>query len=69
MPGWLRAIADWNPVSALVAACRDLFGNPLGAAGHLAWPLRHPVGATLAWSLLLAVFIPLATRQYRTADR
>src|SRR6266545_980031 len=32
MPAWLRVIAEWNPVSAAVAACRDLFGNP-GAAG------------------------------------
>lgn len=30
-PAWLRAIADWNPVSALAAASRQLFGNP-GAA-------------------------------------
>jgi ABC-2 type transport system permease protein len=28
MPAWLRLIADWNPISALVAACRELFGNP-----------------------------------------
>jgi len=28
----------------------------------LAWPLAHPVTATLAWTaLLLAVFVPLAT--------
>jgi ABC-2 type transport system permease protein len=71
MPGWLRTIADWNPVSALVAACRDLFGNPSAAAvGHLAWPLRHPVEATVVWSLLLlAIFVPLATWRYRTAER
>jgi ABC-2 type transport system permease protein len=70
MPAWLRTIADWNPVSALVAACRDLFGNPGGAPpGHAAWPLQHPVAATIGWSLLLlAVFIPLATWRYQTAD-
>ena len=28
LPGWLRPIADWNPVSAVAASCRDLFGNP-----------------------------------------
>ena len=28
MPGWLQAIADWNPVSAVCAAVRDLWGNP-----------------------------------------
>ena len=28
MPGWLQAIADWNPVSAVTAGARDLWGNP-----------------------------------------
>jgi ABC-2 type transport system permease protein len=64
MPAWLRAIADWNPVSALAAASRQLFGNPGAAAGG-AWPLEHPVTASLAWTaLLLAVFVPLATARY-----
>lgn len=65
MPAWLRAVADWNPVSALVAACRELFGNPTaGTDGSL--PMRHPVLVTIGWSLLvLAVFVPLATRRYR----
>ncbi|MCT9934132.1 ABC transporter permease [Planotetraspora sp. A-T 1434] len=66
LPGWLRPIADWNPMSAVVSAARLLFGNPGSAAAS--WPLRHPVIATLCWSLLiLAVFVPLAVRRYRTA--
>ena len=28
MTPWLRHIADWNPFSATVQACRVLFGNP-----------------------------------------
>jgi ABC-2 type transport system permease protein len=28
MPGWLGAISEWNPLSATVAATRELFGNP-----------------------------------------
>jgi ABC-2 type transport system permease protein len=61
MPAWLHAIADWNPVSALAAAARQLFGNPAGPADG-AWPLRHPITASLAWTaLLLAVFVPLST--------
>jgi ABC-2 type transport system permease protein len=65
MPGWLRTVADWNPISALTEASRVLFGNPGAGLGH-AWPLQHPVLATLGWSvLLLAVFVPLATRAYR----
>jgi ABC-2 type transport system permease protein len=69
MPAWLRVIAEWNPVSAAVAACRDLFGNP-GAAAGAAWPLQHPVVATIGWSLLLlVVLVPLSTRLYRTSGR
>ncbi|MES9543830.1 ABC transporter permease [Actinomadura sp. NPDC000600] len=70
MPAVLRVIAEWNPVSALTAACRGLFGNPGAPAGDLAWPLAHPVAATLGWSLLLlAVFAPLAVRTYRVRGR
>ncbi|GAA0942044.1 ABC transporter permease [Actinocorallia libanotica] len=68
MPAWLRAVAEWNPVSALVAALRELFGNPAAPAD--AWPLRHPVEATLLWSLLLVVvFMPLAVRAYTRKNR
>jgi hypothetical protein len=28
MPGWLQAIANWNPVSAVTAGARHLWGNP-----------------------------------------
>ena len=70
MPAWLRAISDWNPVSAAVAACRGLFGNPGVPAGDVALPLRHPVAATLLWSAaLLVIFVPLTVRRYRTLNR
>lgn len=64
LPGWLRTLAEWNPISALTMALRDLFGNaavPQGAA----WPVAHPIAGSLAWCvLLLAVFTPLAVRRY-----
>jgi ABC-2 type transport system permease protein len=64
MPGWLRLVADWNPVSALAAAVRQLIGSPAAPANG-AWPLEHPVVASVAWTaLLLAVFVPLCTRRY-----
>jgi ABC-2 type transport system permease protein len=64
MPAWLRTIADWNPVSAVAAATRHLFGNPTAPANG-AWPLEHPVIATLGWTaLFLAVFVPLCTARY-----
>ncbi|MEV0263309.1 ABC transporter permease [Streptomyces sp. NPDC050617] len=67
MPGWLRFLAEWNPISAVVGACRDLFGNTAAsaAAAHPSWPAGHPVAASLLWSaLLLAVFVPLTIRRY-----
>jgi ABC-2 type transport system permease protein len=66
MPVVLRTIADWNPVSAVAAASRELFGNPNPSASIDAWPMQHPVAASLLWSAaLLAVFAPLAVALYR----
>jgi ABC-2 type transport system permease protein len=70
MPGWLRFLADWNPVSALTAASRELFGNPGAPSGDVAWPLAHPVAAVLLWSAaLLVVFVPLSLRAYMRRGR
>lgn len=66
MPVVLRDFADWNPVSAVTAAARQLFHNPNPSATIDAWPMQHPVAASLAWSLvLLALFAPLASALYR----
>ena len=66
MPGWLQPIANWNPMSALAAACRQLFGNPNPAAAVPAWPMQHPELAVIFWSVgMLLVFAPLAVRAYR----
>jgi ABC-2 type transport system permease protein len=70
MPGWLQLIAAWNPISPLVEARRELFGNPAAISGSSSFPLQHPIAVTIGWSLLLLdVFIPLATRRYQTAGR
>ena len=67
MPAAIQTIADWNPVSAVTAASRNLFGNPNPATAVHAWPMQHPVVATVIWTVaLLAVFAPLATWLYRT---
>jgi len=66
MPGWLQAIADWNPVSAVTAGARQLWGNPNPSALINAWPMQHPIEASVAWSvLILAVAAPLASRYFR----
>lgn len=64
LPGWLRTLAEGNPISAVAAAARDLFGNAAPAA-DAAWPVAHPVAGTLLWSAaLLAVAVPLTVRSY-----
>ncbi len=71
-PTVLKWIADWNPVSAVVQAARDLFGNTApGLSASDAWSLQNPVLYTLIWTaLLLVVFVPLSVRIYkRTASR
>lgn len=66
MPAWLATVANWNPVSAVASACRELFGAPNPSVMVDAWPMQHPVQAALLWSLvLLAVCVPLAGRLYR----
>jgi ABC-2 type transport system permease protein len=70
LPRPIQIAAEWNPVSAVTQAARDLFGNkdPLGLATERAWPLEHPVFYTLIWvTIILAVFVPLANAQYRRA--
>ena len=66
MPKYLRIFAEWNPISATTAALRSLFGNTGPALQSGAWPMRHPVEASVIWSVaLLVVFVPLAIWRYR----
>jgi ABC-type multidrug transport system permease subunit len=69
-PSVLRTISDWNPVSTLTQSIRELFGNTSPALPPSdAWPMQHPVVYTLLWIvLILAVFIPLASWQYKRAS-
>jgi ABC transporter DrrB family efflux protein len=72
LPGPLKAFAEWNPVSSVTQAARELFGNtdPRAVVPD-AWSLQEPVLYTLLWvAIILAVFVPLSVRQYkRTASR
>lgn len=62
MPGWLQTIAIWNPVSAVVAGARMLWGYPNPSGTDQAWPMQHPVEAALIWSVvILAVAAPAAS--------
>ncbi len=69
LPDWLRPVAEWNPVSALTAATRQLWGNPnpFAASGL---PAEHPIELTLFWvAALIAVFAPLGVWRYRSMSR
>ena len=69
LPTWLEPIAEWNPVSVLTAATRDLFGNPNPAPPD-SWPMEHALPLSVVWIVgLVAVFAPLAVRRYRSIDR
>jgi ABC-2 type transport system permease protein len=65
-PGWIQAVAEWNPFSAVVTACRELFGNPVPPSD--AFPMQHAVAMSWLYiALIIAVFAPLAVRKYQQA--
>ena len=66
LPDGLRQVAEWNPISAVVAAVRELFGNPTATSAGAPWPLEHPVVAALLWSVaIITVAAPAAIARYR----
>jgi ABC transporter DrrB family efflux protein len=66
MPSWLRLIADWNPVSSVTSAVRNLWGNPNPLPPSHSWPVEHPLAAALLWSAaLIAIAAPTAAYLFR----
>ncbi|QIB45648.1 ABC transporter permease [Streptomyces aureoverticillatus] len=66
MPGAVRPVAEWNPVSAVIASCRDLWGNPATTGGG--FPGEHPlVVVALTLSVLFATCVVVSLRRFRTA--
>ena len=71
MPKYLQYFAEWNPVSTMVAGCRQLFGlkNEFGATAG-SFPSEHPLEMSLIYMvLLMAVFIPLSIRKYNNTSK
>jgi ABC transporter DrrB family efflux protein len=68
LPTPLRIFAEWNPISAVTQAARELFGNiPPGVPEPSAWALQNAVLYTLIWVVaIIAIFAPLAIRKYTT---
>ena len=57
-----RAIAEWDPISTLVASVRSLTE---GYRSTGSWPLEHPEIAMVFWCLLIiAICVPLALRRF-----
>jgi len=71
LPTPLRIFAEWNPVSAVTQASRELFGNiPPGTPEPTAWPLQNATLYTLMWVvIIIAVFAPLSVRAYKKANK
>jgi ABC transporter DrrB family efflux protein len=71
MPEALQTFAEWNPVSAVTQAARELFGNiPPGTPEPTVWSLQNPILYTLIWVVIfIAIFAPLSIRQYKRAAR
>jgi ABC transporter DrrB family efflux protein len=66
LPDLLRTFAEWNPISAMVAAVRELFGNTGTQAAAGSWPLEHAVlFAFASCAAMLLLLVPLTLRRYR----
>lgn len=67
LPEALQWFAAWNPISAMVAAVRELFGNPGAPASAVtSWPLEHPVPAAFGYcAILIAGAVVLSLHRYR----
>ncbi|ASR04545.1 ABC transporter permease [Gordonia rubripertincta] len=68
LPGPLRTIAEWNPVTAVATACRQLFGNeaPPMFPTATGWVADHAVGYAVGSSLvILAACVPVSLVLYR----
>jgi ABC transporter DrrB family efflux protein len=70
MPTWLRAVAEWNPVSALTQATRELWGNGPAAGPDASWALQNAALVTVCWAVVItAVFAPLALAAFARRAR
>ena len=70
MPRALQYFAEWNPVSTMVAGCRDLFGleNQFGATAG-SFPSENPLLTSFLYMIIImAIFIPLSVRKYKRAS-
>ncbi len=70
MPRALQYFAEWNPVSTMVAGCRELFGleNQFGATAG-SFPSENPLLTSFLYMILIMViFIPISVRKYKRSS-
>jgi ABC-type multidrug transport system permease subunit len=68
MPGWLGAVAEWNPVAGTVTAVRELLGAPVGSGGG--WATEHATLLAVLWPVVLTVvFAVLSVRRFQSLSR
>ena len=67
MPGVLRWVAEWNPVTAVADAARIQFGNPNTPTGPGdPWSIAHPMAYSWIWVVgIIVVCAPFAVRVYK----
>jgi len=66
LPNALQWFAALNPISVMVGAMRELFGNPLSPVTKHTWPLDHAVFTAFVYcGILLAIAIPASLRRFR----
>ena len=67
MPGVLRVIAEWNPVTAVADAARIQFGNPnTPPMPDDPWSIAHPIAYSWIWVVgIIVVCAPVAVRAYK----
>jgi ABC-2 type transport system permease protein len=70
MPRPLQYVAEWNPVSTMVAACRQLFGleNQFGATAG-SFPSENPLITSFIYmGLIMIVFVPMSVNKYKNSS-
>jgi ABC-2 type transport system permease protein len=67
LPGWVQPIAEWNPLSCVIDACRQLWGSPV-TVGSGGFPAAHPaLVAIVSLGVIIAVAVPFSLYAYRRA--
>jgi ABC-2 type transport system permease protein len=71
LPTVLQYVAQWNPITVIVTAVRDMFGNSGAPLADPSWAVQHAVPVAFGMCFaILAVAIPASLHRFkaRTSD-